>query len=540
MVTTGSNGDSDAPIQKEPTTDVEFIFREYIFMIPLCLMPFLVTFVDFCLLSNIYFVVDSEEGFNNYPEALTSWVFSSLFISTAIATPISGRLGDIYSKKKVLLVILFFYFISITLCGFSPNLVFMIACRTLQGVGAGSSSLLMGILRDTFPPKKVSPLIMVATGANPLGISTGFLLGGWISTKWGWRMSFYVGSPVAFIMLVLVYLLVNDMRMAPPPQPLRIGWVYDHHPDRAAIRERVRLIDIEQKNDPNHENIDWRGAFFFALTITVVCIASSLTEIWGISFASEGDGWKTIGMGYVGIMLGVFWWLYNCSIGNPFIPPRLIRHPQLFAVYIGSIITGINMLITHTCMPLYLATPTVPPYYGHGLQSSQEVGWRLAMLGPSELMSIFILAAYSNRFRGEVIMVGAMSVMALFLVILSYWHRSNFSIFTMQLMLGFPQAAGLSSLTLATTQLAPQELFSTALSITKLGASIGKSIGPILASTVLNNYRSDYQGESYPSELGFQVVWRLSAGLCLLNGCWILYNVLKKGTQREAGLKIIK
>ena len=66
---------------------------------------------------------------------MSSWVLTSYLIAGAVTTPIAGSLSDIYSKKKVLLVIMIIYAIGVSMAGFSTDILTLIFARTIQGVG---------------------------------------------------------------------------------------------------------------------------------------------------------------------------------------------------------------------------------------------------------------------------------------------------------------------------------------------------------------------------------------------------------------------
>ena len=65
----------------------------------------------------------------------SSWILSAYLIAGAVATPLGGKLSDIYGRKKMVIIILIIYIIGITLGGLSTNIAFLIVARVIQGIG---------------------------------------------------------------------------------------------------------------------------------------------------------------------------------------------------------------------------------------------------------------------------------------------------------------------------------------------------------------------------------------------------------------------
>ena len=83
----------------------------------------------------------------NIPYNTTSWILTAYLIAGAVSTPIVGKLSDIYGKKKVLLIIMAIFIVSIAAAGFSINISFLIASRIIQGVGLSMFIIALSILQ---------------------------------------------------------------------------------------------------------------------------------------------------------------------------------------------------------------------------------------------------------------------------------------------------------------------------------------------------------------------------------------------------------
>ena len=108
----------------------------------------------------------------NIPYNTAVWVFSAYLIVAAVMTPISGRLSDIYGKKKVLLTLLVLYTAGIIAGGFTNSIPTLLISRIVQGVGLAAVPVAFSILRDVFPVEKLSIAIGVFSSAYSAGSGT--------------------------------------------------------------------------------------------------------------------------------------------------------------------------------------------------------------------------------------------------------------------------------------------------------------------------------------------------------------------------------
>ena len=92
----------------------------------------------------------------NIPYDTSSWILSSYLISGAVATPIAGKLSDIYGRKKMVITIMIIYIFGISLGGFSPDITFLVIARVIQGIGISMFPIAFGIIRDQLPEQKLA------------------------------------------------------------------------------------------------------------------------------------------------------------------------------------------------------------------------------------------------------------------------------------------------------------------------------------------------------------------------------------------------
>ncbi|WP_232236166.1 MFS transporter [Nocardia sp. BMG51109] len=234
-----------------------------------------------------------------------SWVVAAALLAMTASTPIWGKLADLYSKKALVQIALLVFVAGSLVAGLSQNAGMLIACRVVQGIGAGGlSALAQIVMAAMIAPRErgrysgyLGATFAVATVGGPL-------LGGVITdTSWlGWRWCFYVGVPFALIALVLLQKTL-------------------HLP---VVRRRVK--------------VDWLGAF---LVTTSVC----LLLIW-VSFAgSKYDwlSWQTAAMVAGSVVLGVLFVLAEFRAAEPIVPMRLFRNRTITLASAVSLLVGVAM-----------------------------------------------------------------------------------------------------------------------------------------------------------------------------------------------------
>src|ERR687889_1109221 len=114
-----------------------------------------------------------------------AWIFSAYLIVAAVMTPIAGRLSDLFGKKRVLLSLLVIYIAGLTAGGFADNITFLLITRIIQGVGLAAVPAAFSLLRDTFPPAKLSIAVGVFGSMYSAGSVVGLLAGATIIQSFG-------------------------------------------------------------------------------------------------------------------------------------------------------------------------------------------------------------------------------------------------------------------------------------------------------------------------------------------------------------------
>lgn len=160
-------------------------------------------------------LVSIEHDFAITP-AQASLILSMYMVGGVAITPIVGKLGDIYGKRRILLVALFIYAVAVAVTGFSPTFEFMIISRTIQGIGLSVMPLGFSLVREEFPKElvpKAQALISAMFGA---GFAISIPLGSWVANAYTWRWTYHSAIPIVFGLLILSYFVIRESRFKRP------------------------------------------------------------------------------------------------------------------------------------------------------------------------------------------------------------------------------------------------------------------------------------------------------------------------------------
>lgn len=234
-----------------------------------------------------------------------TWVVTAALLSMTAATPLWGKLADLYSKKALVQIALVIYVVASMAAGLSQNPGMLIVCRVVQGIGVGGlSALAQIVMAAMISPRErgrysgyLGATFAVATVGGPL-------LGGVITdTSWlGWRWCFYVGVPFAVIALIV-------------------------------LQKTLHLPVVKRE-----VKVDWGGA-------TLISAAVSLLLIW-VTFAGDKYdwlSWQTYTMVAGSLVLGALFVLVEARAAEPIIPLRLFRNRTITLASLASLFVGIAM-----------------------------------------------------------------------------------------------------------------------------------------------------------------------------------------------------
>ena len=248
-------------------------------------------------------------------QAAFTWVVTATLLTTAIFTPIWGKLADLFDRKLLIQIALVIFVLATAAAGFSQDPGTLIAFRAVQGVGAGGlAALSQIIMADIISPRERGRYMGLFGAVMALGTIGGPLLGGFITEGIGWRWNFYVAIPFAIAALIILQLTL-------------------HLPHRATRKARI----------------DYLG-------IVLLSASVSLLLIWITNAGKSYDWWsiETILMAGGALLGAILFVLVELRSREPLIPLSLFRNRTFTLATIASIATGIAMFGTSVFLSQYM------------------------------------------------------------------------------------------------------------------------------------------------------------------------------------------
>ena len=284
-------------------------------------------------------------------QAAYTWVVTATLLTTAISTPIWGKLADLFDRKMLIQIAIVIFVLSTAAAGFSQDTTMLIACRAVQGIGAGGlAALSQVIMADIISPRERGRYMGLFGAVMALATIGGPLVGGVITDGIGWRWNFYVALPFAVAALIIVQRTLHLKPLA------------------------ARKVSIDY------------------LGIVLLSAAVSLLLIWVTTAGDSFDWWSVTTLLMVGgaVLAAVLFIVVELRSREPLVPLSMFRSRTFTLAVLASIATGIAMFGASVFLSQYMqlargATPTEA-----GLMTIPMIaGLLVASVGVGQLITRF-------------------------------------------------------------------------------------------------------------------------------------------------------
>ena len=150
-----------------------------------------------------------------------TWVLTVYLLTASVATPILGRVGDIFGKERTLVAVLVLFAIGSLISALSQGIGLLVAGRAVQGAAGAVFPLAFGIIRDEFPRERVATGIGLISATFGIGGGAGLVLSGLIVDHLSYEWIFWFGLAVVLVAIVATHLFIPE---SPVKSPARIDW----------------------------------------------------------------------------------------------------------------------------------------------------------------------------------------------------------------------------------------------------------------------------------------------------------------------------
>ncbi|MEU5765026.1 MFS transporter [Streptomyces asoensis] len=406
------------------------------------------------------------------PASDAAWAVTATLLAAAVATPVMGRLGDMYGKRRMLLVSLLTLIAGSVTAAVGDGLAPMIVGRSLQGLAAGVVPLGISIMRDELPAERLGSATALMSASLGIGGALGLPAAALIADHFDWHMLFWTSAVLGAVAAVLVALAV-------PESKVRGGGRFD-------------VV----------------GALGMAAGLVCLLLGISKGADWG-----WGSG-TTLGLFAAAVVVLLLWGVFELRVAQPLVDLRTTARRQVLVTDLASLAFGFSMFAMSLVLPQLLQLPRAT---GYGLgRSLLTAGLVMAPTG-LVMMATAPVSALLSRARGPktTLMTGALVVAAGYglgtVLMETVWQLVLVSC-VVGAGIGFAYGA-MPALVMGAVD--PSET-AAANSLNTLMRSIGTSTASAVAGVILARTTTDFGGAQLPSENGFKVVLAVGCAAALL------------------------
>ena len=399
-----------------------------------------------------------------------AWTLTGYLLAAAVCTPLFGRLGDMFGKRRLLVISLGVFAAGSVVAALADSLEVLVAGRVLQGAGGGIFPLCFAIIRDEFPREKVSSSIGLISATFGIGGGAGLIIGGVLVDGASYHWIFWLGAAMAAVAAVLTQVLIPE---SPNRQPGRI---------------------------------DVRGALVLALGLTLPLLAIARANAWG--WGSP----RTLVMIGAGLVILAGWVQLQKRTEQPLADVELLARPPVLMTNIATLLVGFGMFGSFILIPQLAESPESTGY-GFGLDAT---GAGLLML-PGALVML-VAGPFSGvlvrRFGGKVPLAAGAFIAAFALAAMGLDHGTQAAMVAWNIVLSIGIGLAFAAMPNLIFDAVPQSETGEATGFNTLVRSVGASLGSQISAAILTG--SVIAGAALPSDAGYTAAFLVSAGIALV------------------------
>jgi MFS family permease len=405
--------------------------------------------------------------FDHPPISTVAWILSAYLLVGVATTPIFGKLGDIYGKKRILVLVLAVYAIAVTFAGFTPQIgaafgvsrlnqiYILIAVRGVQGIGMAMFPLAFALIGEEFPPREVAGAQGVISAMFAAGAAIGLFGGAYLTQTQGWQFTYHTVIPFAFLILGLTIYRLRE--------------------------SNVRL----------RRPLDIPGSIFLGGALATFLVALSEGPTWGWG---NWSGWTvaSVPLGtpvwfLFALVLAIGFLLWEPRSPSPIVDFNRLKQRNIAISNLVAVIAGACMFLLFVANTILLQLPAV------GLdQTVLTTG--LVSLPTAISMMIFgpIIGRAVSRYGPKPAMIAGSVSMAGGGFFLSYFNRTILEF----VVGGIPLMVGVIATFIAMTNVivlsSRREETGIQTGMNATFRTLGQSLGPVVATTLLSAFTGTF------------------------------------------------
>ncbi|MET7881491.1 MFS transporter [Streptomyces avermitilis] len=403
----------------------------------------------------------------------SAWVITVTLLVSAVCVPVSGRLGDLVGKRRMLLACSVPLVVGSVVCALSSSVTPMIVGRGLQGMGMGVVPLGIALLRDVVPAEKLSSSIALVSASMGIGGGLGLPIAAAVAQYASWRVLFWGSAVLAVAIGTLIWFLIPDV-------------------PASAKGQRFDLL----------------GALGLGVGLVCLLLGVSKGADWGWASAT------TLGLFAAAVVVLLGWGVWEMRIKDPLIDLRTTGRPRVLLTNVASIFVGFGMYASMLIIPQLLQFPDAT---GYGLGQSMLASGLWMAPGGIMMMIVSPFGGKLTDARGpKFTLICGVLVIALGYGLSLALMGSAWGLMLVGMVINSGVGLAYGSMPALIMSSVPLSETAAANGFNTLMRSLGTSIGSAVIGVVLAQMTVTMGGHSFTSEGGFRTGLMIGGGVALV------------------------
>jgi EmrB/QacA subfamily drug resistance transporter len=425
-----------------------------------------------------------------------TWTLTAYLVSASVFTPMLGRLGDIFGKRRLLVVSLLAFALGSVIAAVSGDLWLVVGGRVVQGIGGGIFPLCFAIIRDEFPRERIGRAVGLMSAIAGIGGGLGLVLGGLLVDHVSYHWIFWVGALMGMAAAIAAQLFV-------PESPVRT-------PSRVDIPGAVLLA--------------------VGLTLPLLAISEASRVGWGSA--------RTVGLIAGGLVVLTVWVVVERRTTQPLANIRTLTSTPVLITNLATLLVGFGMFGSFILIPQLAQAPTSTGY-GFGTDATHAG----LLLLPGSL-SMLILGPLSgmvgSRFGNKVPLAIGGLVTGLGLALLAVAHGTQLQVLLFCIVMSAGIGLAFAAMPNLVLEAVPAAQTGEATGFNALVRSVGSSLGSQVSATLLASSAVGSRAVGrLPRDSGFTHAFAVSAVVAVFAGLVALLIPRSGGRQHQPALDAV-
>ncbi len=398
-------------------------------------------------------------------ESAVGWVLTAFLLSASVTTPIVGRLGDIYGKERLLMIVLVLLAVGTLISAVASSLGLMLLGRVVQGVGGGIFPLAFSIIRDELPRERVAGGIGLVSSLLGIGGGAGVVFAGVVTENLSYHWLFWFPLAMIVVTALLTWRHIPESPVKTPAE------------------------------------INYKAAGLMTLGISATLLAITETSTWG--WGSP----KTLGLLAGGLLLIGAWVREELRSREPLVDMRMMAIRGVWTTNTVAFLIGVGMYSSFVLLPQFVQEPTST---GYGFGASATVAGLFLLPATIAITVVGQMAGRIERrigSRGALIGGAGFALAAYALLVID--RSAEVDVYVAAGLLGIGIGLSFSAMANLIVENVRQDQTGVATGMNAVTRTLGGAFGGQVAATLL---AGSLAASGLPTDHGFE----LAFAMCLV------------------------